>query len=466
MRFDGRLQASGAAVAVPGLFDRSTSRRGLRLGVYALLLAGDAAIIAGSFLVADLVRFQAATEPAGLTSLALMLPIYLGIAFQRKPYSARFFSNWRRTARDALTALVTAMAVSAFIAVYLHAAAETSRSVIPIGGAIAGVLLVALRRIVHHVAMGAMQGEPIAMLLILDGVAAPAGVTVPTIDAGTMGIRPDPSDPHALDRLSWAIAQAERVVVSCPPGRREAWAGALKGANVQGEIVLPDLARIGTIRASSFAGSATAVVSLGPLDTLNRILKRSFDLALALSALALLWPILAAVAIAIRIDSVGPILFRQQRMGRGNRLFAICKFRSMRTDLCDATGDRSTMRGDPRITRVGRLIRATSIDELPQLLNVLRGDMSIVGPRPHALGSLAGDQLFWEVDQHYWDRHAIKPGITGLAQVHGFRGATAVPADLANRLRSDIAYMRGWTIWRDLRILVATVRVLVHRNAF
>ena len=466
MRFDGPLRASGAAVAVAGLTDRAGSRRGMRLGVYALLLLGDAAIVTGSFLIADVVRFGAATEPAGLTSLVLMLPIYLGIAVQRKPYSARFFSNWRRTARDALTALVTAMAVSAFIAVYLHASAETSRSVIPIGGTIAGVLLVAMRRIVHHGAMAAMRGEPIAVLLILDGVAASPGTTVPTIDAGMMGIGPDATDPHALDRLSWAIARAERVVVSCPPDRREAWAGALKGANVQGEIVLPDLARIGTIRASSFAGGATAVVSLGPLDTLNRILKRSFDLTVALSALAMLWPLLVAVAIAIRIDSPGPVLFTQQRMGRGNRLFAICKFRSMRSERCDAAGDRSTARGDPRITRVGRLIRATSIDELPQLFNVLRGDMSIVGPRPHALGSLAGDQLFWEVDRHYWDRHAIKPGITGLAQVHGFRGATAVPADLANRLRSDIAYMRGWTIWRDLRILVATVRVLVHRNAF
>ena len=466
MKFDGPLRATGSAIAVPGLTDRPASRRGIRIGVYALLLTGDVTIIVASFLVADLLRFGDATDPAGLTSLALILPIYLGIAVQRKPYSARFFTDWRRTGRDVLSALVTAMAVAAFIAVYLHASTETSRSVIPIGGAVAGVLLLAMRRIVHHYSMAATHGNAITTLLILDDVAAPAGTTVPTIDAGTMGIRPDPNDPHALDRLSWAIARSERVVVACPSDHREAWAAALKGANVQGEIILPDLARIGTIRASSFAGSATAVVSLGPLDTLNRIIKRCFDLAVALSALALLWPVLVGVAIAIQIDSAGPVLFRQERMGRGNRLFAICKFRSMRTDSCDATGDRSTARGDPRITRVGRLIRATSIDELPQLLNVVRGDMSIVGPRPHALGSLAGDRLFWEVDGHYWDRHAIKPGITGLAQVHGFRGATAVPEDLANRLQSDLAYMSRWTIWRDLRILVATVRVLVHRNAF
>nr|WP_276589020.1 sugar transferase [Sphingomonas sp. GC_Shp_6] len=199
---------------------------------------------------------------------------------------------------------------------------------------------------------------------------------------------------------------------------------------------------------------------------MNRLLKRAFDLTVALAALALLWPLLLVVAVAIRIDSPGPIFFRQPRMGRGNGLFAILKFRSMRDDLCDRAGDRSTERGDPRITRVGRIIRATSIDELPQLLNVVIGDMSIVGPRPHALGSLAGDRLFWEVDPHYWDRHAIKPGITGLAQVHGFRGATVAERDLQNRLRADVAYMRGWSIWRDIRILIGTAGVVFHRNAF
>ncbi|HZH06134.1 MAG TPA: sugar transferase [Lautropia sp.] len=166
------------------------------------------------------------------------------------------------------------------------------------------------------------------------------------------------------------------------------------------------------------------------------------------------------------MDSPGPVFFRQQRMGRGNRLFSILKFRSMRSDLCDANGTRSTGRDDDRVTRVGRLIRSTSIDELPQLLNVLKGDMSLVGPRPHALGSLAGTQLFWEVDQRYWHRHACKPGITGLAQVRGFRGATNESVDLANRLHADLEYLNGWSIWRDVSILVRTFRVLVHQNAF
>jgi lipopolysaccharide/colanic/teichoic acid biosynthesis glycosyltransferase len=172
------------------------------------------------------------------------------------------------------------------------------------------------------------------------------------------------------------------------------------------------------------------------------------------------------VAIAIKLDSPGPMFFRQDRVGRGNRIFKILKFRSMRTERADGAGARSASLDDDRITKVGRIIRRTSIDELPQLLNVLLGDMSLVGPRPHALGSLAGNRLFWEVDRQYWHRHALKPGITGLAQVRGFRGATVRDIDLRNRLEADLEYLNGWTLWRDIAILVGTVQVLVHKNAY
>ena len=124
------------------------------------------------------------------------------------------------------------------------------------------------------------------------------------------------------------------------------------------------------------------------------------------------------------------------------------------------------MRGDQRVTRVGNFIRRTSLDELPQLFNVLRGEMSIVGPRPHALGSQAGDKLFWEVDDRYWERHALKPGLTGLAQIRGFRGATDREEDLAGRLESDLEYRDGWSLQRDIGIIFGTIRVLVHDRAF
>lgn len=138
----------------------------------------------------------------------------------------------------------------------------------------------------------------------------------------------------------------------------------------------------------------------------------------------------------------------------------------MRTDREDSAGSRSASQTDDRVTRVGRLIRRTSIDELPQLFNVLKGDMSLVGPRPHALGSQAYDKLFWEVDGRYWQRHALKPGLTGLAQIRGLRGATDRESDLQQRLNADLEYVDGWSPWRDIGILLRTLRVVVHPRAF
>jgi polysaccharide biosynthesis protein PslA len=168
----------------------------------------------------------------------------------------------------------------------------------------------------------------------------------------------------------------------------------------------------------------------------------------------------------IRLDSPGPVLFKQRRIGHGNRQFMMYKFRSMRTDKTDSSGSRSASRDDDRITRVGRFIRRTSIDELPQLINVIRGEMSLVGPRPHPLGSLAGDLLFWEVTHNYWLRHALKPGITGLAQIRGFRGATDREEDLEKRIRCDLEYLSNWSVWRDFLIMLQTLSVLTHKNAY
>ena len=160
------------------------------------------------------------------------------------------------------------------------------------------------------------------------------------------------------------------------------------------------------------------------------------------------------------------MLFRQKRVGFGNRFFDMYKFRSMAVTDSDPLGTQSTLRDDARITCIGRFIRRTSLDELPQLINVIAGHMSIVGPRPHALGSTAEDAPFWKIDSRYFHRHVVKPGMTGLAQIRGFRGATARQRDLTNRLQSDLEYLSEWTIWRDLRIIIATFGVMLHPNAF
>jgi lipopolysaccharide/colanic/teichoic acid biosynthesis glycosyltransferase len=138
----------------------------------------------------------------------------------------------------------------------------------------------------------------------------------------------------------------------------------------------------------------------------------------------------------------------------------------MHHEADDGTGSRSTARDDERITRVGRFLRRTSIDELPQILNILKGDMSVVGPRPHAIASTAEDRLFWEIDGRYWHRHACKPGLTGLAQVRGFRGSTNSIKDITDRLASDLEYIAHWSLWQDVVIILRTVKVMMHKNAY
>jgi lipopolysaccharide/colanic/teichoic acid biosynthesis glycosyltransferase len=204
----------------------------------------------------------------------------------------------------------------------------------------------------------------------------------------------------------------------------------------------------------------------GGLSLTNRMLKRAIDLAVVMLALPIALPMMLMVAIAVKIDSPGPVFFIQRRVGRGNGLFNIIKFRTMRRELADSHGTRSTERGDLRLTQLGRLLRNTSLDELPQIINVLAGHMSIVGPRPHALASTADSLLFWDIEQRYWERHVVKPGMTGLAQVRGYRGATVSRMDLSNRLEADLEYLATWSVWRDIKIIFLTFRVLIHRNAF
>jgi putative colanic acid biosynthesis UDP-glucose lipid carrier transferase len=174
-------------------------------------------------------------------------------------------------------------------------------------------------------------------------------------------------------------------------------------------------------------------------------------------------PVLLIAALLIRLESRGPALFRQTRGGLNGRTFTIYKLRSMR---CEEVGDAvvQARRDDDRVTRTGRLIRATSIDELPQLLNVLKGDMSLVGPRPHAQ---AHDLYYGALIPSYRRRFQARPGLTGLAQIKGFRGATGDLDDMANRVKADIDYIDNWTLFTDLRIMLMTVpHLLLAENAY
>lgn len=463
MQIDGNaLQPRGNAV--DGVFPASKAT--LRVRLYLVLISLDVLSIVLALAIANEIRSGTPFVQAGLNIGMVLVPLYLVIVANRNVYSMAFFTRWRGTVLSAVFSLCAAAATLLSIIFFLDTRSIISREVFAVATALACLFLVAHRWIIRRSAHQWMGGEPLSLLMICDGVALPADSRATCIDAAALHLSPDINDPIALDRIGRILRRADRAVVACTEDKRAAWAAVLKGAGINGEVIAPSLGSLGILGASHFRGEPTLIVSISPLNLRSRVAKRMLDVAISMTALFILGPLLLLVALLIKLETPGPVLFVQTRLGRGNRMFPIYKFRSMRTELCDAAGSTSTARDDKRITRVGRFIRATSIDELPQLLNVLKGDMSMVGPRPHALGSLAGDQLFWEVDQRYWHRHAIKPGITGLAQVRGFRGATLMRSDLTSRLQADLEYLNGWTLWRDLSILLATAKVVRHGNAY
>ncbi|WP_422375319.1 sugar transferase [Roseibium sp.] len=186
-------------------------------------------------------------------------------------------------------------------------------------------------------------------------------------------------------------------------------------------------------------------------------LKKMLDLSGAFAGLILLFPLFVAISVAIKATSRGPVFFRQQRYGRDGTPFTVLKFRSMHMHLCDESGVSQTVEDDPRVTAVGGFLRKSNFDELPQLINVLRGDMSLVGPRPHVPGMLAAGMPYEHFDTRYMTRHRVLPGITGLAQVNGFRGETRDPYAARMRLEYDLAYIRRQSVFLDIRILATTV---------
>jgi putative colanic acid biosysnthesis UDP-glucose lipid carrier transferase len=211
---------------------------------------------------------------------------------------------------------------------------------------------------------------------------------------------------------------------------------------------------------------ATPCIDLWGSDNslLDRQIKRAFDLCLAATGLVLISPLLLAIALAVALSSPGPIFFLQDRYGLDGRRFRILKFRTMRVmEAGDQPNLRQASRDDPRITPVGRVLRRWSLDELPQLLNVLRGEMSLVGPRPHAVQH---NEQYRKLIPGYMQRHAFKPGITGLAQVEGWRGETVNLELMAARVEADLRYQREWSIILDTKILLKTLLRLRSPHAY
>lgn len=454
--------------APEGGLARSLEKR--RLQVYLFLIIADVTLTLACFFAIAVTYFGTISNwrllDSGMVPAYLMLPMYLTIAIYNGTYSRKGLTEWKRASFRAASAVIVSAALLNLFAFFAKINTDFSRFVFTTGSIASIGGLFVIRYLVARFLRHRWGPSAINCLVIHAGGPAFSLPNAYHIDAEHCGLDPNLEDPHALDRLSRYVRNMDEVVVSCQADSRVRWARALKSIGIHGEVVdgaSRDIGALGVVHRDE-VGISALLVSRGHLGIRARAAKRLLDLALTVPAVILLSPLFAIVALLIKLEDGGPILFVQRRMGRGNRFFSIYKFRSMRE--ADDNGDRSASKDDDRVTRIGRFIRRTSIDELPQLLNVIKGDMSLVGPRPHALGSTAGSKLFWQVDARYWQRHSLRPGITGLAQIRGLRGATDTEHDLANRLEADLEYLSGWSVWRDLLILAATCRVLVHDRAF
>jgi putative colanic acid biosynthesis UDP-glucose lipid carrier transferase len=304
----------------------------------------------------------------------------------------------------------------------------------------------------------------------------------PALGLRFVGVFDSRETPNRVNSEGLAVAGGlDDLVQACQEGRVDRIVIALPQI---AERRVTDIARkfqdlsvhlhIVTHLASDFLGADRAhhVSQLGPVGLMDikvrkhagwgPVVKRTEDVVIGSLAAIVVAPLVPLIALAIKLDSRGPILFRQRRRGRNQRVFEVLKFRTMSV-MEDGTDIKQATTHDPRVTRVGRFLRRTSLDELPQIWNVLRGDMALVGPRPHAL---VHDEQFGAMIESYANRHQMKPGVTGLAQVSGYRGETNTPESIEGRVEFDLAYIRNWSFWLDLKILVLTVwTVIVGTNA-
>lgn len=266
-------------------------------------------------------------------------------------------------------------------------------------------------------------------------------------------------------RTAIGLGAFDSVIIAMPAGERDRIQAAVNAlSSYSTELLLCtdlDPHSVAIQGSRSFGPLRLSVINSVPHSQSNGLLKMLLDYAVAMASLIVLAPLLLAVAIAIKLDSPGPVFFRQRRYGHNNRVFRIFKFRTMAVTE-DGPSVKQAERNDPRVTRVGRFLRRTSIDELPQIFNVLTGDMSIVGPRPHAL---AHDELFERQLDLFSRRRRVRPGMTGWAQVHGWRGETKTTEDVRRRMQHDLYYIDNWSIWLDIEIITRTAFVL-FRGAY
>jgi len=269
------------------------------------------------------------------------------------------------------------------------------------------------------------------------------------------------------DLLEWeALPYVNRIVVTLPSmanKRKQDFVERVRLLPNRIAFVVDEFETLNHVqqRLSEIAEISLRDVTGNPKSGRHTALKRLMDIGISATALVLGSPILVAIGVIIRLDSPGPALFKQPRHGFNNRVFNVYKFRSMRNDKADLKAEQQTVVGDARVTKIGKFIRKTSLDELPQLINVLKGEMSLVGPRPHAVGMKTQGKESIELVSEYAHRHKVKPGMTGWAQINGSRGPLHDGSDVAERVRLDVEYIERSNVLWDILIMLKTLPVLL-----
>jgi len=267
--------------------------------------------------------------------------------------------------------------------------------------------------------------------------------------------------------LAWeALPYIGRIVVTLPSmanERKQAFVDRVKLLPNRIAFVVDEFETLNHVqqRVSEIAEISLRDITGNPKSGRHTALKRLMDIGISATALVIGAPILWGIGLLIRLDSPGPALFKQPRHGFNNRVFDVYKFRSMRNDKADIKAEQQTVVGDARVTKIGRFIRKTSIDELPQLINVLKGEMSLVGPRPHAVGMKTEGKASMDLVNEYAHRHKVKPGMTGWAQINGSRGPLHNGEEVAERVRLDVEYIERSNVMWDIYIMLKTLPVLL-----
>lgn len=448
------------------LLEQLREKRSLRhhIGIVAGVI--DLLAISTAYLLANLVYLYDIQVELTVRTLASVTPIYLLFGLARQSYDANLLSDGYRSAWRAAEAIIWSSLFLFLIFFFLKIGAEFSRVALGLGMLFSIILASVGRYNVGQLALRELGTSPFAHLCIYDGIEIPDPKSTGSVKSCDIGLVPMPDNPAMLALLGRLALGLDGVVVHCSPEKRQSWALMLKSLDVRTELVVRELTPLQPLAIASRRGDTSLVLGGGQLSFSQRTLKRAFDLVFTLALAPVLVPLLILLGVVVKLDSPGPALFKQDRIGIGNRKFTILKFRTMRIEEQDEEARETTARDDPRVTRIGNFLRRTSLDELPQFLNVLRGEMSLVGPRPHAELTAIGSTLLWEIDAAYWHRHVVKPGITGLAQVRGHRGSLSEESHLRERLNSDLEYAANWSLTADLMIMIRTLAVMVHKNAF